>query len=277
MAETQLNSVQKWSAGSLVPTRTISSGLLSPYSLFVSNNGDVYVDNGAYNNRVDKWTMNATNSVIAMYVNGSCFGLFIDIYGSLYCSIGYLNAIVKKLSSDDINVTSTIAGDGISGSASNRLNNPQGIFVDLNLNLYVADYGNDRIQLFKPSLLNATTVVGNGSNETIALSQPTGVVLDADEYLFIVDSNNNRIVGSSSDGYRCLVGCSTNNGLALNQLNSPWTLSFDSYANLFVADTYNNRIQKFLLMTNSCGKFYKQIIIIFALYFEYYCFFLISS
>ena len=255
VVETFLRSVQVWPEGSLVPTRNISGGLYEPYSLFVTSNGDVYVDNGLNNRRVDKWTMNTTSSVIATYVNGICVGLFIDIYGDLYCSLGSLNTIVKKLFNDDINVTSTIAGNGTSNSASNTLNNPQGIFVDLKLNLYVADYANNRIQLFKLGLLNATTVVGNGSNETFALNGPTGIVLDADGYLFIVDSINNCIVGSTSDGYRCLVGCSTTNGLSLNQLYVPWNLGFDSYGNLFIADTFNSRIQKFLLMSNSCGKY----------------------
>jgi hypothetical protein len=269
VAETLLFRVQVWPQGSVIPTRTVSGGLQEIYSLFVSSTGDVYVDNGASYGRVDKWTMNATNSVIAMYVNARCVGLFIDIYGNLYCSLGNLHTVVKKLFSDDINVTSITAGDGISGSTSNRLNNPQGIFVDLELNLYVADSGNDRIQLFKSGLLNATTVVGNGSNETIALNGPTGIVLDADGYLFIVDSTNHRIVGSTSNGYRCLVGCTLTNGPAPNQLDSPWSLGLDSYGNLFVADTYNNRIQQFVLMTNSCGKFYRQKIIIFLLPFDY--------
>jgi hypothetical protein len=45
------------------------------------------------------------------------------------------------------------------------------------------------------------------------------------------------------------------NGSAANQLSMPRHLSFDSYGNIFVVDGYNNRIQKFLLATNSCGKY----------------------
>jgi hypothetical protein len=135
------------------------------------------------------------------------------------------------------------------------LNYPQGIFVDINLDLYVADCRNNRIQLFQSEQLDAITVAGSGSlNTTISLNCPTGVVLDADGYLFIVDSGNNRIVGSGSDGFRCLVGCSNSTGSASNQLDGPRTLSFDSYGNMFVTDYGNNRIQKFSLLTNSYGK-----------------------
>jgi hypothetical protein len=250
----------------VTPTRNISGGLNEPFGLFVTDNGDIYVDNGASYNRVDKWTMNSTSSVIAMYVNGSCYSLFVDIYGNLYCSLGDFHKVVKKLFSADLNVSSTVAGNGIRGSASNLLNNPQGIFVTIELNLYVADYGNNRVQCFESGQLNATTVAGNGSNGTIELSEPTGIALDADGYLFIVDSYNNRIVGSGPNGFKCLVGCSLTNGPALDQLDSPSSLSFDSYGNLFVADTYNSRIQKFFLMSNSCGKCFRELLE-FLLYF----------
>ena len=69
-----------------------------------------------------------------------------------------------------------------------------------------------------------------------------------------MDSNNDRIVGSGPNGFRCLVGCSGSQGSASNQLNTPITLSFDSYGNMFVTDCGNNRIEKFILTNNSLGK-----------------------
>lgn len=80
-------------------------------------------------------------------------------------------------------------------------------------------------------------------------------MIDADGYLFIADSMNNRIVGSGPNGYQCIVGCSGMSGNASNQLDGPRNLAFDSNGNLFVVDTFNNRIQKFMLATNSCGKY----------------------
>jgi sugar lactone lactonase YvrE len=135
------------------------------------------------------------------------------------------------------------------------LYNPQGIYVDINFNLYVADSRNNRIQLFQSGQLNATTIAGNGAPETIMLNNPTDVVLDADGYIFIVDSKNYRIVGSGPNGFRCIVGCSGASGSLSNQLNSPQAMAFDSYGNIFVTDYNNNRIQKFLLATNSCGTY----------------------
>jgi hypothetical protein len=77
---------------------------------------------------------------------------------------------------------------------------------------------------------------------------------NANGYLFITDYYNYRVIGSGPNGYRCIVGCSGVNGLLSDQLSNPSSLSFDSHGNLFVADTANGRIQKFLLETNLCGK-----------------------
>ncbi|CAF4143130.1 unnamed protein product, partial [Adineta steineri] len=100
------------------------------------------------------------------------------------------------------------AGTGTGGSDSDQLRSPHGIFVDVNLDLYVADCGNDRIQLFQSGESNGITVAGSTSlNPTIILDCPNGIVLDAEKYLFIVDQKNHRVVGSSWNGFRCLVGC----------------------------------------------------------------------
>ncbi len=244
-----------WLNDSITPTRTISGGLSNPVGIFVTSNGDIYVDNEQSNGRVDKWTLNANASVPVMYVSSRCFSLFVDISNTLSCSMDQNHQIIKRWLDDQSNTTTIVAGNGSSGSTSDMLYYPNGIFVDINLNLYVADCWNHRIQLFRLGELNGLTIAGNeSSNHTITLSYPTGIVLDADNYLFITDYNNNRIVGSGSNGFRCLVGCSGSSGSASNQLSLPVTLSFDSYGNMFVTDKNNGRIQEFILSTNSCGK-----------------------
>ena len=115
--------------------------------------------------------------------------------------------------------------------------------------------GNNRIQRFQLGQLNATTVAGTGAANTIDLNWPTGIVLDVDGYLFIVDENNHRIVGSGPHGFRCLVGCSNTKGAQSHQLDYPQTIAFDSFGNMFVTDRDNHRVQKFILATNSCGKY----------------------
>jgi sugar lactone lactonase YvrE len=165
-----------------------------------------------------------------------------------------LHQVIKKSFNDDVHTSTVVAGNGINGSSPNMLNNPRGIFVDVIFNLYVVDCENNRIQLFPYGQLNGTTVAGNGSSGTFTLNCPAGVVLDADEYLYISDCNNNRIVQLRPNGFRCLVGCRYGSGSAPNQLSNPRSLIFDSYGNIFVVDGLNDRVQKFLLATNSCSK-----------------------
>jgi len=149
--------------------------------------------------------------------------------------------------------TVIVAGTGIPGLAWNQLDNPYGIFVDVNLDLYVADFFNHRIQLFPSRQLNGIIVAGKESPySTISLNRPTGIILDALKYLFIVDQDSHRIVGSSPNGFRCLVGCDRQ-GLKSHQLNYPFSFSFDRSGNMFVTDQLNNRIQKFIYLEKCCG------------------------
>ena len=162
--------------------------------------------------------------------------------------------VLRRALSSAMSPLVIIAGIGCNGSASNMLNLPMGVFVTASLDLYVADWGNDRVQLFRSGELYATTIAGTGANGTISLNDPKGVVLDGDGYLFIVDSGNNRIVGSDRHGFRCMVGCSGGSGSASDGLNNPHTLSFDSNGNMFVTDRGNDRIQMFRLSSNLCSK-----------------------
>jgi DNA-binding beta-propeller fold protein YncE len=242
-----------WLEGSISPITPIFNGLSDPYSLFVTITGEIYVDNGD-NGRVDKSTLNATQSITVMNVVDHCFSLFVDINDNLYCSMYNKHQVIKHSLSNIANPSKIVAGDGSSGSLSNKLSHPRGIFVDINFDLYVADSDNNRIQLFKPGEFNAATLFGNGTPGLITLDEPSGIVLDVDKYLFIADRDHHRIIGQDLNGFRCLVGCSGSSGSKSTELNSPFTLSFDSYGNMFIADQKNSRIQKFILSTNSCGK-----------------------
>jgi hypothetical protein len=262
--------VLAWPQWSTKSTRNISGNLNQPYSLFVSITGDVYIDNGYSNGRVDQFLFNTSNVVTVMNVNGSCYGLFIDVSDNIYCSIKNLHQVVTLLLNNGTIIPTIAAGNGngSAGSLSNMLNSPQGIYVDNNLSLYVADCGNNRIQLFQTGQSNGTTIAGTGASATISLNCPTGIVLDANGYLFIVDSYNNRIVGQDFYGFQCLVGCS-GGGSSSYQLSFPQSMAFDSYGNMYVTDRNNSRIQTFTLQNNNCGKLFFVYRNIVKLYFIY--------
>lgn len=223
-----------------------------PYSLFVTDTGDIYAD-VSETRRVDKWTPTAINGTPVMNTDGRCYGLFVDINSTVYCSSHNEHIVIAKPAGNASVNTAIIAGTGCPGPTSDMLFHPYGIFVDTDFNLYVADSGNHRIQFFSKNNRNAVTKAGTGAPNTIALNWPSGIILDANESLFILDSHNHRIVASGLGGFRCLVGCSS--GSATNQLNNPTSFSFDRSGNIYVLDKNNDRIQKFLLATNTCGEY----------------------
>ena len=244
---------------SLIPSRNISTSSSSIRTAFVAEDNSIYFDyrlNSIREIRGLSANLSNTFSIVQTYEN--CYDIFIDISNYIYCSLpDYYHRVIRKSLNNSFDQVKIVAGTGVSGSTTFMLNWPHGIFVDTNLDLYVADRSNHRIQLFPFGRSDAITIAGIGSSpSTIDLNNPTAVILDANKYVFIVDYGNHRIIGSGPYGFRCLVGCN-GSGSAANQLKSPRAISFDTYGNIFIADGTNNRIQKLALITNSCSKFIK--------------------
>ena len=255
VADSNNMQIQGWIEEELIPRRTILTGTSFPNSFFVTARKDVYVDN-AGESRIHRWAFNVTKNDTVMILNECCYGLFVSLNNSLYCSLYNLQQVISQsLNDDSARELKLVGGTGCFGSAPDMLYNPMGIVVDLNLNVYVADSYNDRIQCFRASHVNGTTVAGATALGTISLSRPTDVALDYDNYLFIVDSYNHRIVASGPNGFRCIAGCNGTPGNAPNQLNTPQRMSFDNHGNIFVIDRSNIRIQKFVLAPNPTSKY----------------------
>jgi hypothetical protein len=128
-------------------TRTISGNLSNSIAIFVTTNGDIYIDNGASNGRVDKWTSCTNTWTSVIYFNAPCFSLFVDINNTTYCSMRDHHQVVRKWLTDNANTSSIAAGTSTLGFTSNTFHNPHGIFLDANFDLYVADSGNYLIPL----------------------------------------------------------------------------------------------------------------------------------
>lgn len=184
-----------------------------------------------------------------MNSSGACPGLFVDILNNIYCSMGNKHQVLKQSLIDNLTSPIIVAGNGTKGSNDNMLNGPRGIFVTIKFDLYVADCWNNRIQFFKFGHLNGLTLT-----ESIHLACPTNIFLDNDDYLFIVDNGNHRIIGSGSNGFYCIIGCSNSYGSTSIHLHYPYAAYFDYYGNIFVADQNNHRIQKFILIKNNSSK-----------------------
>src|SRR5690606_38367985 len=116
--------------------RTIHGKFDNLWSIFVTTNDDIYIDNSY---------LNTTNYEIVMNINSSCTGLFVDIKNNLYCSSADKHRVFKRELNVDTILPITTAGTGCPGPLSNMLDHPHGIFIDGDFNLYVADTFNNRI------------------------------------------------------------------------------------------------------------------------------------
>jgi len=67
-----------WHENSNNPTNIISGDFRNPHSLFVTSNGDIYIDDGRINGRVQKWIAKTNTFVTVMEGNSECFDLFVD-------------------------------------------------------------------------------------------------------------------------------------------------------------------------------------------------------
>ena len=250
-----VNTTQLWRGASPSTISNATDLSKNQSGIFVSTYGDVYVDTGDVNGTVSKISNAGTNTTTFMQVNGSCYSLFIDRNGTLYCSLGTLHQVVRHPLNSSGLIPTVVAGNGTPGSGPSNVNTPWGIVVDGHDVLSVADCGNNRIQQFRVNQTNVNiTLINTLWIGSIVLDCPAGIALDAFGNVFIADRNNHRIIGGLSNRFRCIVGCSGSAGPGADQLNLPQSVSFDSAGNLYVVDRNNDRIQKFDLDVNICGK-----------------------
>jgi trimeric autotransporter adhesin len=197
-----------------------------PVGLHVDNSGNVYIADWG-NNRVRK-IASATgiiSTVIGTGVGGYSGdgGLAInaeinrpvqlrsDTSGNFLLT-EQNSHVVRKI---DIatGIINTIAGTGSAGYSGDggpatnaRLNQPAGVFVDRQNNIYVAEYGNGTIRRIDGATGIITTVAGTGTTGFSGDGGPatdaklfcTDVLVDDDGNLIIADYENNRIRKVSS-------------------------------------------------------------------------------
>ncbi len=189
-------------------------------------------------------------------------GLTVDAAGNLFISSPG-NYCVLKMTPDG-RIT-RLAGNGKFGfsgdggpATSAQLFGPDGIAVDSAGNVFIADVGNGRIRKVTPDGVISTvagkgieTFSGDGGPATSARFYNPRVVVYAAGNMFIADTNNNRVRKVSPGGIVSTVagggtkGFGGDGGPATSaQLNNPLGLAVDAAGNLFIADSFNNRIRK---------------------------------
>ncbi len=134
-----------------------------------------------------------------------------------------------------------VASFGRPGTGPGEFNRPEGLGVDAQDRVYVADSCNHRIQVFSSDgkFLRTYGKAGRGKGE---LSYPYDICVDAAGRQFVCEFGNSRIqVFDAQDHPLEIIGCP---GAGPGQFSNPWSVALDSAGNLYVADSQNHRVQK---------------------------------
>ncbi len=128
--------------------------------------------------------------------------------------------------------------------AAGTFNEPWGIAIGPEGDVFIADTWNHRIQKFSPEGDFVTGWGNFGQRETPdAFWGPRDVVVDDFGHVYVADTGNKRIVVFDSEGQFLLEFGDV--GLGDGQFDEPSGLALDEQGNLYVADTWNQRIQVF--------------------------------
>jgi sugar lactone lactonase YvrE len=126
-------------------------------------------------------------------------GITVDAAGNVY--VAEVGNKIRKIS--PAGVVTTLAGSGASGRADGlgavaSFYVPEGLALDAKSNLYVADYGNNRIRKITPEG-EVTTIAGseygfaNGPGALAEFRAPYDVVVDHQGNIFVADAHNQMI------------------------------------------------------------------------------------
>jgi sugar lactone lactonase YvrE len=198
----------------------------------------------------------------------------IDKAGAIYLA-DTRNFRVRRIGTDGVidtvvgSATAGFGGDGgppLSAQLQFQMvsDNPEpggGLALDAQDRLYIVDTENQRIRRVDFAANLIETVAGNGTAgfsgdggpaTEASLAWPRDVAFGPDGRLYIADTDNHRVraVDLSTGVIDTVVG----DGMArfggdggaprAASLWRPWGITFDPAGNLFIADTFNNRIRK---------------------------------
>jgi len=113
---------------------------------------------------------------------------------------------------------------------------------------YVADDDHNRVLVYSPAgSLIARWGAGGGSGASGSgpgeFNHPSAVAVNGAGYVYVADTNNNRLVRLAADG--TVVGEWGVSGTANGHFHDPAGVAVDGAGNVFVLDSGNNRVQVF--------------------------------
>ena len=145
-----------------------------------------------------------------------------------------------------------VAGGNGNGTGNTQLNGPFGIYLDLATNsLVIANRFSNNIVRWIIGASTWTIVAGDiggavGTSSTL-LNSPCSLTFDALGNLYVADTANHRIqfFQAGSTNGTTIAGKTGVSGNNATLLYVPYALKLDNENNLYVADAYNQRVQRF--------------------------------
>jgi uncharacterized protein (TIGR03437 family) len=190
----------------------------------------------------------------------SPLGIAVDPSGNLYIA----DTVASRVFEVSGGVIGVAAGNGINGfggdggpPTSAYLASPMGVAVSSAGQLYIADFVNECVREVSGGVI--ATVAGNGTIQdsgdngpavNAGLGGPVGGAVDSSGNLYIVDNSASTIREVSNGIITTVAGNGTrgyggDGGPATHaELYTPWGVAVDSSGNIYIADTYNDRIRK---------------------------------
>jgi sugar lactone lactonase YvrE len=265
-----------------------ASGLNAPRGLAFDASGNLYIADTS-NNRIRKITV-STNVITTVAGTGtssftgdggaatsatlkSPYGVAVDASGNVFIA-DTIDYRVRKVTAAT-GIITTVAGTGTptyrsadeGAAATTAQIYPYGITVDVNDNLYIADFTNYRVREISAATGTIKTVAGNGtasSNDThdgmaatsASLSTVYGTALDLNGNLYIADLSDrvrevnaatsiiSTVAGSGVAGYALTTQVGDGGAATAGYLQSPQGVSVDAAGNVYIADTTRNRVRK---------------------------------
>jgi|GEM_PF-3405577 DNA-binding beta-propeller fold protein YncE len=171
-------------------------------------------------------------------------GLTLDAQGRIYLADPANHCIhIYSLSGDFLRTI----GPQLSGPSAKKfpplnLDSPQGVAVDGEGRVYVADTGNHRLLIFdaEGNLLRA---FGRKGNENGEFRSPHSVALDSKGRIYVADTGNDRLQMFGGDGI--FLRRFGTRGEQPGRFRAPLGLRIDDQDFIYVVDSGNHRVQKF--------------------------------
>ncbi|MBV9281622.1 MAG: SMP-30/gluconolactonase/LRE family protein [Chloroflexi bacterium] len=225
--------------------------LQRPYGVALDGQGNLYV---TINDRIAK--LSPQGKLLAQWGNRgdypgefvSPYGVALDSQGNVYVA-DHGNCRIQKLSPSGAALAAIgtkpnrrcSADPGIVGV-------PDGVALDPQGNIYVADTGNNRVQKFSPDGAPLAQWGRQGSGRG-QFSQPEGIALDPQGNIYVSDSGNNRLQELSPTGQPLRVW--GQGGDVFAGFHNPAGLAIDAKGHLYEVDG-GGAVQEFSTAT---GKF----------------------